>query len=446
MHDFAPFVPWIGLLLGLLFLSGTFRAGRRWRLVEDLPVSKTTGVFIGLVELKGTAESARPLTSYLAQRPCVHYQWTVEEHWSRTVTETYTDSEGKTQTRSRYESGWTTVADGGELIPFFLRDDCGVILVRPEGAKLEPVQMFSATCSRGDPLYYGRGPAGAIGDSDHCRRFAERGIPQHVMLYVMGQARERQDVVAAEIAHDRHAPLFLISTRSREQVSAGMKWAERGWVFFGLVVAVGGIALGDAIRSVPWEPRRPIYAGAAAGYLATAALLWVWMVFNSLVEVRQRVRQAWSLVEIELKRRHDLIPNLVGLVTGYRDYERQLQSELGRLRGELSATPPGVAGPDYSAVGRTAAAIAERYPELKANASFAALQKSLIETEQRIALARGYFNDIATHYNTRLELVPERFVAGLGRMRPQVLMAANQFERAPVTLELDAPPAAIAAP
>jgi hypothetical protein len=266
------------------------------------------------------------------------------------------------------------------------------------------------------------------------------------MLYVMGQARERQDVVAAEIAHDRHAPLFLISTRSREQVSSGMKWAERGWVFFGLVVAVGGIALGDAIRSVPWEPRRPIYAGAAAGYLATAALLWVWMVFNSLVEVRQRVRQAWSLVEIELKRRHDLIPNLVGLVTGYRDYERQLQSELGRLRGELSATPPGVAGPDYSAVGRTAAAIAERYPELKANASFAALQKSLIETEQRIALARGYFNDIATHYNTRLELVPERFVAGLGRMRPQVLMAANQFERATVTLELDAPPAAIAAP
>jgi len=120
-----------------------------------------------------------------------------------------------------------------------------------------------------------------------------------------------------------------------------------------------------------------------------------------------------------------LIPNLVGLVTGYRDYERQLQSELGRLRGELSATPPGVAGPDYSAVGRTAAAIAERYPELKANASFAALQKSLIETEQRIALARGYFNDIATHYNTRLELV---------------------LERAPVTLELDAPPAAIAAP
>ena len=134
MHDFAPFLPLVGSLLSLLCLAGAFRAGRRRWLVDNLPTSKTTGVFIGLVELKGTAESARPLTSYLAQEPCVHYQWSVEEHWSRTVTETYTDSEGKTPTRTREESGWTTVANGSEMTPFFLQDDCGVILVRPEGA------------------------------------------------------------------------------------------------------------------------------------------------------------------------------------------------------------------------------------------------------------------------------------------------------------------------
>ena len=95
------------------------------------------------------------------------------------------------------------------------------------------------------------------------------------------------------------------------------------------------------------------------------------------------------------------------------DYERQLQTELAALRSELAATPPGVAGPDYGAVAKTVAAVAERYPELKANTTFLALQKNLIDTEQRIALARGYFNDIATHYNTRLEIVPERFVARL---------------------------------
>ena len=248
MHDFAPFLPLIGSLLGLLGLAGAFRAGRRRRLVENLPTSKTTGVFIGLVELKGTAESASPLTSYLAEQPCVDYQWSVDEHWSRTVTETYTDSNGKTQTRTRHESGWTTVANGGEMIPFYLQDDCGVVLIRPEGAKLEPATMFDETVGRGDPLYYAKGPAGAVANSDHRRRFVEQGIPLHAPLYVMGQARERQDVVAAEIAQDRNAPMFLISTRSEEQISSGMKWGEQyGWIIFGLVLVVGGFV----VRATP---------------------------------------------------------------------------------------------------------------------------------------------------------------------------------------------------
>ncbi|MEY4918199.1 MAG: hypothetical protein RL616_2112, partial [Verrucomicrobiota bacterium] len=80
--------------------------------------------------------------------------------------------------------------------------------------------------------------------------------------------------------------------------------------------------------------------------------------------------------------------------------------------------------------------IAERYPELKADASFLALQKNLADTEQRIALARSYFNEIATHYNTRLEIVPERYVAQLGTMKPQALMEANDFERAAVKVDL----------
>ncbi len=436
MHDFPTYLPLIGVSLGLLTLWGAFRAGRRRRLVENLPTSKTTGVFIGLVELKGTAESAGPLTSFLAEQPCVDYRWSVDEHWSRTVTETYTDSDGKTQTRTRHESGWTTVASGGEMIPFYLEDDCGVILIRPEGAKLETVEMFDETVGRGDPLYYAKGPAGAVSDSDHRRRFTERGIPLHAMLYVMGQAREREDVVAAEIAYDRGAPMFLISTRSEEQIDSSMMWGQYGWAFFGLLLTVGGFVGRDAAINNALERCVPLYVAAGLGYLAVGSLAWIWMVFNSLVELRQRVRQAWSLVDVQLQRRHDLIPNLVGAVKGYSDYEKQLQPELAALRGELAATPPGVTGPDFNAVTRTAAAIAERYPELKADTTFRALQKNLIDTEQRIALARGYFNDIATQYNTRLEVVPERYVAGLAAMRPQALMAANDFQRAAVKVEL----------
>jgi hypothetical protein len=436
MHDYVPLLPLVGSLLALLVLGMAFRAGRRRRLVENLPTSKTTGVFIGLVELKGTAESAGPLTSYLAEQPCVEYQWSVEEHWSRTVTETYTDSNGKTQTRTRHESGWTTVGSGGEMIPFYLQDDCGVVLIRPEGAKIETTTIFDETVGRGDSLYYGKGPSGAVSDSDHERRFVEWGIPLHASLYIMGQARERQDVVAPEIAEDRHAPMFLISMRTEEQIDSGMKWGERVWGFLGLLLVVGFFVWGDAAQNLRPETRWPLYVAAGLGYLAVGSLAWVWMVFNSLVELRQRMRQAWSLVDVQLQRRHDLIPNLVEAVKGYRDYEQQLQTELAALRGQLTATPPGVNGPDFSAVGKSAVAIAERYPELKANTTFTALQKNLIDTEQRIALARGYFNDIATQYNTRLEIVPERYVAGLAAMKPQMLMAANDFERAAVKVSL----------
>jgi LemA protein len=80
--------------------------------------------------------------------------------------------------------------------------------------------------------------------------------------------------------------------------------------------------------------------------------------------------------------------------------------------------------------------LAENYPTLTANPLFLGPQKELSETEQRIALAHGYFNDIATHYNTRLEIVPDRFVAALTRMQPRALMAANDFARAPVRIAL----------
>ena len=436
MQDFAPFLPGLGGLLALICLTLAFRTGRRRRLIDNLPTSKTSGVFIGLVELKGSAEAAAPLTSFLAETACVHYAWSVDEHWSRTVVTTETDSKGNTRLVTRHESGWTNVANGGETIPFYLQDDCGVVLVQPEGAKLEPLKMFDETCTLGDPLYYAKGPAGAVANSDHRRRFVEQGIPLHANLYLFGQARERADIVAPEIAADERAPMFLISTRSEEQVSSGMRWGARGWTIFGLLLAVGFTVWRDGVANLDPANRVPLYLAIAGGYLFLGLLAWVWMIFNSLVDLRQRVRAAWALVDIQLKRRFDLIPNLVNCVTGYRDHEAQLQTELAALRKQLNATPPGVSGPDHGAVSNVIIGITERYPELKADAAFLALQKNLSDTEQRIALARSYFNDIATHYNTRLETVPERFVAKLGAMSPQSLMAANEFERAPVRVDL----------
>jgi hypothetical protein len=429
-------LPLVGGLLALGFLWGAIRAARKQRLIEGLPTCKTTGVFIGLVELKGTAESPEPLVSHLAGAPCVHYAWVVQEKWSRLVTQTTTDGKGHTQTTVRRESGWTTVAQGGEQIPFYLRDDCEVLLVRPQGAKIEPATIFARTCSRGDPLYYEKGPATAIANSDHERTFHEAAIPLHAPLYLMGRARERSDVVAAEIAAAPDTPLFLISTRGERQISRG--YAIACWVMICLALLICSAAAGFGFPGV-WPERDRAWipfalGGAAFGVVALTA--WAWMVFNSLVDLRNRVASAWSQVDVQLKRRFDLIPRIEGVVQGLQHHEHATQQTLAGLRAQREATSPGVAGPEFQALGGQLTAVIERYPELKADAAFRRLHQELVETEQRIALARGYYNEIATHYNTTVEVVPERFVAMLTKLRPRPLMTAGDFERAPVQVAL----------
>lgn len=421
--------------LVLLCLYGGFRCARRRRLLEDTPTLTTRGVFIGMVELKGTAESDAPLVAFLTEQHCVWHKWSVDEHWRRTVTERYTDSDGKSRTRTRVESGWTTVASGGEEAPFYLRDDDGVILVRPEGAKVEPLSTFSETCTARSPLYYGKGPAGGIVHSTGERRFTESSIPLHTPLYVFGCAREREDIVAPEIAADRDKRMYLISARTEETVRAGYRAWSVVLLLLAPLLAGGGLFVLRGMRDPlqDWQP----YAMLAAGYAGLIVLLWAWTTFNSLVELRQRVAQAWSLIDVQLRRRADLIPNLVAAVRGYAEHEAAVQEMVTRMRAQLSATPPGDPGDDPSGVAPVLAMVVERYPELKANESFLNLQHQLVDTEQRIALARGYFNDIATFYNTRLGVWPDSLLAGMAGFKPRSLILAGGFERAPVEVNFE---------
>lgn len=419
-----PIIISTAIALGCLIAALTFL--RRKRIIDDTPTSKVLGIFIGLTELKGTAESETPFTSFLAGSPCVRYSWHVEEHWSRTVTETYRDAQGRTQTRTRQESGWTQVAHGGETGPFYLKDDTGVIRIAPEGAKIEENELYDKTVGRTDPLYFTKGPRNEIANSSHRRRFQEMGIPLHKKLYVMGQARERQDMVAAEIARDKNAAMFIISTRTEKQISSGDGVGY--WVFLalGLLLALAGVLVNALInRSPGWPP----YVIAVAAYLLALVLGWAWLAYNSMVNLRQRVRQAWAQVDIQLKRRHDLIPNLVQVVEGYSTHEREVQTLVTELRQQLTATPPGVEGPDYRGMAPPLRAVVEHYPDLKASELFLKLQNTLTETEQRIALARDYFNDIASFYNARLEIVPDRYIAAMMRLKAQALIAAADFER-----------------
>ncbi|MGI5869295.1 MAG: LemA family protein [Kiritimatiellia bacterium] len=434
-----PSFPWaltIGAGLAALCLGSAFRAARRKRLVNNLPTSPTTGVFIGLVELKGTAEAEAAQPCFLADLPCVYHRWEVQERWTRQTTETVRDAKGNTSTRTKTESGWKTVAKGGRTMPFYLRDDAGVIRIQPEGAEIHADVVFSETCSPRDALYYAKGPRAAIANSDHRRRFAEYAIPLHASIYVMGQARERDDMVAPEIAANEHAPVFLISTRTEEQVAVGHAGAYWGMLALGLLLALGAMALQLHLHDfVGADHPRPFVH--VAGAFAVAVLLgWTWMAYNSLVELRQRVRQAWANIDVQLKRRAELIPRLVETVVGLRDHERTIQTQLARLRAETLATTPGQAGPEPSACGASIAAIVEHYPELVTNDAFLALSQELAATEDRIAMARDYFNSIATFYNTRLETLPEMFVARLGGLRRRPLMDLRDFEREPISISL----------
>jgi len=433
--------PTIAILIGGLLAAGLLAAASfnlyRKHIIDDLPTSKARGVFIGLTELKGTAESEAPLTSYLAETKCVQYAWQVDEQWRRVVTTTTTDAKGNTHVQTHVETGWKRVADGGEAPPFYLKDDTDVIRIMPEGAKLQGDVSFNKTFTPTDAIYYGKCSAGAIANSTHHRRFHETAIPLHAMLYVLGQAREREDVVAAEIAQAKTSPMFIISTRSEKQISRvySIGW----WVFvtLGLLIALGGGA-GWAVlenttgAALGWKP----FVIMGAGYIGALILIWVWTTYNSLINLHQRVKQGWSQIEVQLKRRHDLIPNLVQAVAGYRGHEQETQAMVAELRQQMEATPAGKAGPDYKGITSVLRITVERYPELKASESFLKLQQNLADTENRIALARDYFNDIATFYNTRLEIIPDRFLGVLAGMRPRSLMSAAEFERAPVTVKL----------
>jgi len=146
-----------------------------------------------------------------------------------------------------------------------------------------------------------------------------------------------------------------------------------------------------------------------------AVLLWGVVVFNLLVRDRNRVAQGWSDVDVQLKRRHDLVPRLVEVVKGYAGYERALLSSLAELRARgLAETHPGARGAVETNVGqgvRQLIALVESYPDLKASGNFLDLHHQLADTENQIQFARRYYNGAVNLYNTRIQRFPDLAVA-----------------------------------
>jgi LemA protein len=170
--------------------------------------------------------------------------------------------------------------------------------------------------------------------------------------------------------------------------------------------------------------------------VVVAAALYLVVVYNRLVGLRQGTGQAWSDVDVQLKQRHDLVPNLVETVKGYAAHERGTLDDVVRARNAaVSASgPAAAAGAEAQlsgALGRLFA-LSEAYPDLKANANFMQLQGELADIENKIAAARRYFNNATGEYNTAIGSIPAVFFAGSLGFKPAGFFELPEPERAAV--------------
>lgn len=158
------------------------------------------------------------------------------------------------------------------------------------------------------------------------------------------------------------------------------------------------------------------------GIVALAVIFFVGA-YNSLVGLRNRVKNAWSQIDVQLKRRHDLIPNLVETAKGYMTHERETLSAVtearSRAMGAGTVAEKGAAESQLTqALSRFLVSV-EAYPDLKANTNFLALQEELTSTENKIAFARQSYTDAVNFYNNKIEMFPSNVVAGMFNFRPE---------------------------
>jgi LemA protein len=165
--------------------------------------------------------------------------------------------------------------------------------------------------------------------------------------------------------------------------------------------------------------------------------LLLWALFNGLVKKRNRTQEAWSEIDVELKRRHDLIPNLVSTVQGYAAHERGTFEAVTEARANAVSAgatgDPAKIGPAENVLSgalRSLFAVAENYPQLRAVESFLQLQETLTATEDKIEYARRYYNTSARDYNIALQTFPRNLIAGPFGFKAVAFFAADDADRA----------------
>jgi LemA protein len=176
---------------------------------------------------------------------------------------------------------------------------------------------------------------------------------------------------------------------------------------------------------------------AVVGLVVVLLLIWAATTFNRLVRQRNQVRAAWAQTDVQLKRRYDLIPNLVETVKGYAGHERATLEAVAQARTNAMGAQGGVAGRAGAENALTQSlgrlfALSEAYPDLKANQNFLSLQRELATTEDKIAYARQFYNSAVQTLNNSVQSMPTNLVASMGGFKEEPYFEAAAGERGPV--------------
>ena len=173
--------------------------------------------------------------------------------------------------------------------------------------------------------------------------------------------------------------------------------------------------------------------------LVVVLLLYVIVTYNGLVRLRNRIQNAWAQIDVQLRRRYDLIPNLVETVKGYAAHERQTFEAVTQARANaINASGVGEQAQAENMISgalKSLFAVSEAYPDLKANQNFLSLQEELSGTEGRIAYARQYYNDAVLRMNTKIQSFPSNILAGMFGFKEHEYFEADDTSRGPVSVQ-----------
>jgi len=371
------------LALGMFFWGAFtgFRRIKTKRHVENIPTSKSAGLAYGPAEIKGKAEPSddRTLKGPLTKEECVYYHYVVTER------------------RGSGKDAYTVVLQNDEeFVPFHCRDSEGVTGIDPQGAEVT-VTLKKRTRS-------GR------------RTYSEWNIAPGAELYVLGSAEvdpQKGDRLIMSDGNDDGFP-YLISDDSETEVM--LRQSRKGLMRIGLA-QIGTIFLGITFFASHGSFAATDFLLSALVSPLFLGLSMFVLMFNDLVFLRNRVKRAWANIEVSLKKRADLIPNLEQVVKTYLSHEQSVMDAVARLRsafvgkGSYSPAEVDAAMKEEKALAGRLIALQEDYPDLKGNQMMEDFMNRLAWMENEVALMRSGYNDGIERYRDLKRRIPEVFIA-----------------------------------